>query len=110
MNVRLLRRIAKRIQEKPREFSMLYYTGLNLPGKCKTTHCIGGWARHFTGLDPGAALDLTVEQEPRLFYVSGWPKQFQGRRRTGREDYQWYPTTKQTAARIEHFIKTKGAE
>lgn len=60
MNVRLLRKIAKVIQEKPREFDLRnwhHVRGTNsndralcdLPKEkqisCKTTHCIAGWAQ-----------------------------------------------------------------
>lgn len=113
MNVRLLRRIAKVIQEKPREFDMRTFHNQK---DCGTTHCIGGWAEALTGKNPIEALGLTGDESDRLFYVQiknhEWPKRFLGRKRknmTWRE-YVWLPTARQAAARIEHFIKTKGAE
>lgn len=76
---------------------------------CKTTHCIAGWAQV---LDPNRdceepavndgqrLLDLNDDQACRLFYADGWPKGFGG----------WRATKVQAAARIEHFIKTRGKE
>lgn len=114
MNVRLLRRIAKVIQEKPELFNMLHF---KIQTDCGTSHCIGGWAEHFTGKEATEALDLTYDQAERLFYVSAgskplWPRRFLGRKKKGLSNVGswWRPTPKQAAARIEHFIKTKGAE
>lgn len=107
MNVRLLRRIAKVIQEKPKEFYMGYFTGET---KCGITHCIGGWAAVLSGVkeeetsvgEMCALLGVTEGQRENLFYpdyANAWV------------DYGMYKATpKQAAARIEHFIKTKGAE
>lgn len=115
MNVRLLRRIAKVIQEKPTEFDMVNFTGYT---NCGTTHCIGGWAQEFTGKHPMEALRITPEQGNRLFYVTNnnreplWPKRFMGRKKKNlsMEDSWWKPTPRQAVARIEHFIKTQGKE
>ena len=138
MNIRLLRRIAKVIQEKPREFDMGYWhidttidwfqgehdalCGLPKDKRisCTTTHCIAGWAQVLSpkrncrlpaDSDAQRLLGLTNEEADRLFHVDGggttlgWPRKFRGRGTN-----IWKPTVKQAAARIEHFIKTKGAE
>ena len=135
MNVRLLRRIAKVIQKKPREFNMgSWHEDMltnedadalcDLPkGKriaCTTTHCIAGWAQALSTkrdctvsaeVDAERLLELSHDQAMRLFFVTGffvtdecWPRKFRGRRNA------WTPTPRQAAARIEHFIKTNGAE
>jgi hypothetical protein len=132
MNVRLLRRIAKVIQEKPKEFDMSYWHTDRTDGiadslcglpkdrrvGCSTSHCIAGWAQVLSTKrdcamhaedDAQRILGLTAEQSDRLFYVGGattggWPQRFRGRK------YEFSPTAKQAAARIEWFIKTKGAE
>lgn len=116
MNVELLREVAKKILKNPRRFDMTRFNGLN---ECGTTHCIGGWARKISGEDEIDALGITGEQAKRLFYVTYddeevylWPKRFIGRQKKGltRSQSAWRPTPKQAAARIEHFIKTGGAE
>lgn len=132
MNTRLLRKIAKVIQEKPRQFNMGRwhrdtgaYNGLGLSVEalcqlpkerqvsCTTTHCIAGWAQV---LDPDRSCGSPAEKDARrllgisdvqarhLFYADKWPKQFQGTK----DAYRMYPA--KAAARIEHFIKTGGAE
>ena len=124
MNVRLLRKIAKVIQEKPREFSIvtwhrnksvgfdkaiLYEVPEEKRVSCRTTHCIAGWAQvlspdhncHEAAPDDAQRLlGITDYEASRLFYGYNWPKGFGGLR----------ANAKQAAARIEHFIKTKGAE
>lgn len=108
MNVRLLRKIAKVIQEKPRVlFDM---DNGNMDGDCGTPHCIMGWAHALTGVDSMAALGLTADQWLRLYHVSEWPERFATYRRKP-VGMKWsLITPKQAAARIEHFIKTGGAE
>lgn len=127
LNVRLLRRIQKHILAEPKRYNQNDIVSTGKPGEaysfawrfpaCGTIACIGGWAavlssggRH-EDLEYGArALGLTVDQRARLFSATGnggWPDKFdiaytnaktpQGRARVG-------------ARRIEHFIKTKGAE
>jgi hypothetical protein len=107
MNVELLRKIAAVIQEKPAEFDMNDWLTVH---SCGTSYCIGGWACKMTGADNykfGAAreaLGLDQEEADLLFYCTDWPKQFHG------SVDAWKPTPEQAAARIEHFIKTGGAE
>lgn len=123
MNTKLLRKIAKVIQEKPREFGMkywhkrrgLYATGFldSLPeGKeiaCGTTHCIAGWAQLLSPSadrsawvrdDAQRLLGLTGDQAERLFLAEEWPRGFGGQRCSAAK----------AAARIEHFIATGGRE
>lgn len=124
MNTRLLRRIAKVIQEKRGEFDMKWFHRIakdhrsaealcELPKDkqvgCGTTHCIAGWAQVLSPKrdclmdaerDASRLLGLTANEATRLFYADEWPSGF------GR----WNATKKQAAARIEHFIKTGGRE
>lgn len=133
MNVRLLRRIAKVIQEKPREFDINYWhRDKKAPNKanplkkgnavgalcelpkerqvaCGTVHCIAGWAQILSPdrdckqdaeYDAKRLLGLELDEADRLFFAYNWPRGFGGDR----------ATAAQAAARIEHFIKTKGAE
>jgi len=126
MNIRLLRKIAELIVEKPKEFNMAYWhvnpeisacALSELPkGKrisCETAHCIAGWAQALSSDrqskinasdDAQRILKITPSQAKRLFYVDGWPEKFRGKQ----DD--WNPTPKQTAKRIEHFIQTEGQE
>lgn len=126
MNVRLLRKIAKIIQEPKTkgQFSMktwhkdkkdneAYNILCDLPKEkqisCNTSHCIAGWAqvlspnrdcKQYADTDAQRILGLDSYQAYRLFYADAWPKGFG----------KWRATPAQAAARIEHFIKTKGAE
>jgi len=125
MNVKLLRKIKKHILEEPNRLNMRTwgrhfdppYRPKSFP-VCGTTACIAGWAvvlKATTGtsvtnklllnayIDGQKALELDSAQADRLFYLQDWPSQFKygGSQRN---------KAKVTAARIEHFIKTKGAE
>jgi hypothetical protein len=116
MNVRLLRKIAKVIQEKPRQFDMRWlHMKANKPTlmKCGTAHCILGWASVMLKKDIGNggsgcdALGVDMESLNRLIFVGGWPIQFSKPHETRKTNHA---KAKIAAARIEHFIKTKGAE
>lgn len=116
MNVELLRKIAAVIQDKPAEFNVEFWhaRGPNYWGKltketttCGTTHCIAGWAHVLSGQFPRSAtmnaapkiLGLSNGQAFKLFHAENWPEEFCD------------PVTAESAAaRIEHFIKTDGAE
>lgn len=137
MNVRLLRKIAKVIQEKPRQFNMTYWhrnenvamerirawdfksfeSLCDIPAdkqiSCDTTHCIAGWAQVLApnrkcsipaSEDAQRLLGLTEQQASRLFFADCWPKEFLGTK------HIWRMSPAKAAARIEHFIKTKGRE
>ena len=132
MNTKLLRRVAKHISEEPRRFDMGYMTTPldEIPKRrqppCGTVACIAGWALILSkkakynneefpvdsnGNQLGAIQAAQLLQIPNwgtnLFYVDDWPRSF-------RAQYTKARTAKRRAdiavARIEHFIKTKGAE
>lgn len=119
MNTRLLRKVAKHISEEPRRLAMSIFadtgnTGDNAP-PCGTIGCIAGWASILTGtsaadaddLTGRAALKLTLLEARRLFWTDGWPDDFSRRYWTAKTCKGRASTA---VARIEHFIKTKGAE
>lgn len=104
MNVRLLRKVQKKIQDSPELFDMKDWDGKN---ECGTTHCIGGWGRALYRGRKSSMLDMFgigLEQFTRLCNSCKWPKRFQGRKDP------WKPTIKQAVARIDEFIATNGAE
>jgi hypothetical protein len=89
--------------------------------KCGTAACIAGWTCILSMEDKepeeiasnlvehteaGNFLELTNEQANRLFLPSQWPWRFLD----GACDDGKTKTAKIAAARIEHFIKTKGKE
>ena len=138
MNTKLLRRVAKHISEEPRRLNMDITLNTidtyraeryvkEMP-PCGTVGCIAGWTcvlsesvpKYFDEVIPIASskLGLTHEQADALFaepkfnsgdvdYARVWPRRFAKR-------YLKAKTPKgrasATVARIEHFIKTKGAE
>jgi hypothetical protein len=135
MNVKLLREVKRHILEEPRRLNMNSYgylvDGPDAPA-CKTVGCIAGWSGllsqgHLTAetgssfMDPEVAreaLKLTENQADRLFTepwvaLGGekrghcWPIKFAKRFEAATSEIQ---KAKVTAARIEHFIKTKGRE
>ena len=131
INVRLLRRVAKHISEEPLRLDMerIVRRGDDIKGTpppCGTTACIAGWAillakkkdisgysdNHFP-IIAGRPWDVTDARyliggmTTYLFFVGSWPRNFS-------EAYRKALTPRERAdvavARIEHFIKTKGAE
>jgi len=131
MNVRLLREIAKVIQEKPRQFNMRFWhldkknklfswsDGIKADALCElpedrriactTTHCIAGWAQV---LSPDRKCKVKAEKDARRL-LELTPKQ--AYRLFYADNWpkgfgHWKSTAKQAAARIEHFIKTAGEE
>lgn len=135
LNVKLLEKVKAHILEKPRRFVMRTFiyrkedAGMSVfmadgPEtkfvkfeECGTAACIGGWAVLLNdGID---AKPLNLRQRAikliglksvtgdELFEVSFWPRQF-------REPYYAAKTqrtrAKVAAARIDHFIATKGTE
>lgn len=130
MNIKLLRRVQKFLLAEPRRFDMCNwvqaaeYSVLLEKPPCGTACCIAGAAVILDRkIDPGkalaalngvnipnaarTALGLTFGQEDQLFYTGGWPQKFQ-------DAYYQAKTPLQRAkigvARIDRFIKTKGAE
>lgn len=126
MNTRLLRRVAKHIAAEPKRLAMhLIATTVdsdahNAP-PCRTVGCIAGWScllsgetvdksswskgRNLLGLDEDASYRLF--DYPANLPTDGWPKKFVKRFMNARTPRGRATVT---VARIEHFIKTKGAE
>lgn len=127
MNVELLRKVKKHILEEPKRLYMTSYMNFRKKDKigrpfpkCGTTACIAGWACILTidmepallyastsiGFEAQRLLDLSSDEKYRLFEPLGWPEQFkQGASGDGKKK-----TAEIAAARIEHFIRTKGRE
>lgn len=132
MNVRLLRRIQKRILAEPLQFQMGHWFTARgdwsdfidghapeMIPNCGTAACIAGWAVtldlhkkpsevEVNSIEPRARrlLKLTLEQALRLFIINQWPQEFSG---------DWAILTPRQKARravqrIDYFIMTKGAE
>jgi hypothetical protein len=92
---------------------------------CKTTACIAGWADllqnrrcSIYGIASRAIeiLGLTYEQADRLFYLGvqthdeHWPEQFERPYLKAIKKKKWADAAQIAVERIEHFIKTRGAE
>ena len=140
VNTKLLRRVAKHISEEPKRLAMgsFIQTKDETTAKftehyhrdklrnfgteptehnfapCGTAACIAGWATilgkgdtDMPNSEGERLLDIDAYEAGRLFYVDSWPKQFE-------KPYMEAMTPAKRAriavARIEHFIKTKGAE
>jgi hypothetical protein len=126
VNVSLLRKVQKHILAEPKRFDMGNFGYLLPEGdggpKCGTVGCIAGWAvlldgnkkaigtwevTKLVGEEEGKdSLELTELQKDRLFFLSGWPKKFHDKYFGHSREEQ----AKIAAARIEHFIRTKGKE
>jgi hypothetical protein len=135
MNVRLLQQVKRSILAHPKRFIMdSFIEAKKLTGEdfffddsgkevkfdhCGTAACIAGWTClikmkqkavnaeiqfHAKGMD---FLDITYEQAQNLFYTESWPHPFYHRYNTARTQTQ---RAKIAAARIDHFIATKGEE
>ena len=135
MNVKLLRKIQKHILAEPRRLAMCDWIQRGKPGQeltfqdgsvigqtyaeCGTAACIAGWAvilsSKRTPKDSDTVLDraikilgITEYQSDSLFLRSlGWPQKFSQAYLAAKT-----PSGKARVAvrRIDHFIKTKGAE
>lgn len=133
VNIPMLKKVRAAILKRPRQFEMRSYFATNLyfgfmtepkvPSHCGTAACIAGWALHLESdnttlsqtakhdcrLGPWEAakrlLRINGEEACRLFDVGMWPRTFY-------VGYSVDPKTraKAAAARINHFIKTKGKE
>jgi hypothetical protein len=126
MNVKLLRRVKKHILEEPRRLCMAWYVIKKSEdkkliagrpfAKCNTAACIAGWTLELNKIEVNPyesehirackLLDISYDEGLRLFEPSSWPLKF----RDGRRDDGTEETAQVAAARIEHFIKTKGRE
>lgn len=138
MNVKLLRKVKKHILEEPKRLNMDFYGSAycNDAPACGTVGCIAGWSALLSLakipedryerpalMKPEkaeAALEITHNQAERLFNEPwivygprkqeghlGWPVNF-AKQYLEAETPEY--RAKITAARIEHFIKTKGRE
>jgi hypothetical protein len=124
INVKLLRKIQRHILEEPKRLDMEcfidrkadYVTVHEFP-KCGTVGCIAAWAVTCSTKEKvpyskiadraRKLLGITYLQADRLFYASRWPERF---KRIDNTNPQTRLHAVITAKRIEHFIKTKGAE
>jgi hypothetical protein len=134
INVRLLRRVQKAIVEHAAHFDMNDW-GVDVEksqvfhdepseSECGTAACIGGFAVLLSdGRNPPLrsnvakraaellGLSYSVLHDElngnRLFYVDRWPAKFSGRHRRAKRNLT---RARIAAERIEHFIRTKGAE
>jgi hypothetical protein len=118
MNVRLLRKVQKQILAQPEAFDMTYVTNRE---DCGTVCCIAGWTCVLVGVPENRAsmdvaqeiLDLNTAQASRLFTTSEhewrerWPKRFDRAYYRANDAKQ---KARIAARRIDHFIKTNGAE
>lgn len=128
MNVRLLRRIQKRILAEPRQFQMLQVfsnsikSGRKIP-HCGTAACIVGWgialraklkpslaneamgdcSRKIKTTDEAKIFDLERDASARLVYFDQWPRKF---RKIPEIKEGTAAFARQAARRIDHFIKT----
>jgi hypothetical protein len=135
MNVKLLRKIQKHILAEPARYEQNAIITIGAPGamcvaanrlypQCGTIACIGGWAILLTAkrrlktsryslnyLTLGKLLGVKKSQIAKLVsytdYATEWPDHFA-------DKYNQAETPKArariAAQRIDHFIKTKGAE
>lgn len=136
MNTRRLRQIQKLILKYPQRFDLYNWYGVGaVPDKrdrfiyvvpameapsCGTTACIAGWAvAKYDGtviredsMEKQAAeiLGLTKRQAGRLFYIDDWPDAFLDPYENARDVSDAITAANIAADRIDHFIKTKGAE
>jgi hypothetical protein len=126
MNVKLLRRIQKHILAEPKRLDMGHFIARKSDGsglvvrfpQCGTVACIAGWAVTLSTKEKldyrrieGRArqlLGITQTQAKNLFFDSNWPQQFA--ERLGLTEPQTKAHARITAKRIDHFLKTKGAE
>lgn len=135
MKVALLRKVKNHILSEPKRLRMWGYvmrkaTNKAVPlatinkyrpfAKCGTAACIAGWTcllqlkptetGEFYGVDyfqhAQELLGLSEAQAEVLFMPDAWPVEF----KDGTTDDGKRKTAQVAAARIEHFIKTKGKE
>lgn len=134
MNTRLLRKVQRHILEEPKRYDQdrwlirgdeatIHLEPNDVPA-CKTVGCIAGWVcvlgksipklAYNSGIRAKKLLGLTTGQADRLFapilYADAnhcWPEKFETKYRKANTAKK---RAKVAAARIDHFIKTKGAE
>lgn len=127
MNTKLLLKVKAAILAEPLKFDMAAWFAPEKKSPCGTTACIAGWAisldRKWKRLKPGLsqmrhfyfrpeklageAIGIDFDQTERLFFRCNWPP--------GMSHAYVHETTARgrariAARRIDHFIKTNGAE
>lgn len=118
MNVKALRQVKKVILAVPGRLDMTRW-GVKVPKLTLNAH--PGYKRlllyheflnrmAFADSEAREFLKLSPEQADRLFHVDDWPEKFAERYRVAEYDGDHKAMAEVTAARIEHFIKTKGDE
>lgn len=136
MNIPLLKRVKQAILKRPGQFEMgSFFSSVlifdegrkEIPAShCGTAACIAGWAVHIEEgkkrieatrsdhADAGDVEDVAIDllmlsesQTSRLFYNHYWPDPFPFEYNAAKTPLA---RAKVAAARISHFIKTKGAE
>lgn len=131
MNIKLLRRVQKRILKEPEHFDIYRYFKQRFDNKfqtCKTTACIGGWAIALskkksiktlfdkyreTSYPYSIArelLKLNIVQADILFVLNHWPESFNTDYHLAYHAKDWKLIAKITSDRIDHFIATEGRE
>jgi hypothetical protein len=131
MNVELLQKVKAHVLEEPRRVFMgawclqdvhIRLNGLQVPD-CNTIACISGWSAQLYNQDrrlsigmPGyvrdregeIALDITLEQAGRLFYLVEWPDDLYFKIKDTILQSTEYAQV--VAERIDRFIATEGRE
>lgn len=129
MNIPLLTDVKFNILAVPETFEMYGWFTSRLDSPCGTAGCIAGhtvavvrsvktlaiaregvndhifWSE--TREIAGEALELDSEQQIRLFFVRGWPLGYARKYNSAKTPFE---RSVATAARIDWFIKTNGAE
>jgi hypothetical protein len=127
LNVKLLRKIKKHILKEPRRFFMYDVIQTGQPRKetytddrgkqvkfpsCGTAACIAGWAcvlnqAPVSMREAEYLLGINGQEGTNLFLVDFWPQPFQDKFNNAKTGIV---RAKIAAARIDHFIQTKGAK
>jgi hypothetical protein len=126
MNVKLLRKIQKHILEEPKRYDQNVWLAEGAPqngfATCGTMACIGGWAqilgskrkpRAVSRVNAMRLLGIDRAQAWRLFdSIAGvpedmWPRKFSAAYVKAKTDLG---RARAAVRRIDHFIKTRGAE
>jgi hypothetical protein len=131
INVELLEKVKAHILEEPRRFNMSLFVfnqgeiedlPKNERPPCGTMACIAGWAVMLADGPPAIinddyyltvedraveVLGLNEEQVGALFYDPAWPEKYADAYENARTPRQ---RARVAARRIDHFIKTNGAE
>lgn len=130
MNTELLLKVKAKILAEPKQFFMHEFftdhvVGIDTIPNCGTAACIAGWAvtiarnenpeetRKYlyqspnnlcTWLEAQKALDITKEQESKLFYTDNWPSEYDAAYNQAWQDEDFEEAAKVAANRIDYFI------